>query len=60
MESIIKKLKKHEIKLDNYYIDVDRYLKNLMDSEKIIREEVTEEGKPWYYCYTLIKKPIEK
>ena len=58
MESIMRKLRKHRI--DKDYIGVEKYLKNLMDSDKIIREEVQEEGKPWYYCYKLIKKPLKK
>ena len=58
MESLMRKLRKHRI--DKDYVGVEKYLKNLMDSDEIIREEVKEEGKPWYYYYKLNKKDSEK
>jgi len=58
MDDIKRKLKRHEF--DVGYVDLDGYLKEMMDIEKIIREEVKEEGKPWYYVYKLNKKPLEK
>jgi predicted transcriptional regulator len=57
MEIIMRKLKKHGF--DKDYVDVEKYLNNLMDSDEIIREEVKGNG-PWYYCYKLNKNYSEK